>query len=230
MYGQHDCFKMTTNFGFPHWKGDNYKAGGLLVLAESAYNEKDPSVPVDPEWSVKGVIGYLEKQEGVKYKRWYLHFKRIYLTVCGIDAVRPWNAENAKKFFHGIVYANYIIPTVGGSPKDNPSELQWGSAWLPFRQFMSELAKNELSPGGVLVLGKKVWENLLDNAGDDIVGRKVDSEAFAIGNSVNARICAIPHPSSWNRLDPQYKPEMANAHFRNKFGSQGARHVEPEAV
>jgi hypothetical protein len=204
---------MQTSQGFPYWKGDNYKAGGLLVLAESAYNKRDPTIPVDPNDCIQDVIRYLRERK--EYQRWHLHFKRTFLTVRGTDATKQsfdWNEVNAKDFFDNIVYANYIVPPVGKSAENRPSDQQWDSAWPSFRNFLIKM-----SPGWVLTFGFGVWGNILDYAGDEVSGRTTDSEVFVIGNSVKARICVVPHPSSWNRLHPRYTPEMANEHFRNKF-------------
>jgi hypothetical protein len=124
--------------------------------------------------------------------------------------------ENGKNFLNGIVYANYIVPSVGKSARIRPSQPQWDSAWPPFKEFLMEM-----SPGLVLIFGFGVWGNILKNAGDELSGRKTDSEAFIIGGSVKAKICVIRHPASWARH--KYTPEMANKHFQKKFGPDWPR-------
>jgi len=220
MYGQYHRFEMKTSQGFPYWKGDNYKTGGLLVLCESAYNKQDPTVPVDPQWSVEGIMDYLEGKEGSKYERWYPHFERIFLSVQGTETVRPWNAANAKDFLDRILYANYIVSSVGNSAKGRPSKAQWDSAWPPFRGFMSELSEKKLPPSWILIFGSSVWKYIWRDAGDDLSGRETGCEMFTIGDSIKARVCAVRHPSSWNRNRPgPYTSAMAHEHILKKFGS-----------
>jgi hypothetical protein len=133
------------------------------------------------------------------------------LTVRGPAAAASWNVRGACDFFREVAYANYIQESIGPTSKHQPKAAHWLRAREPFRELL-----NDLKPGKVLILGCFVWRDIIA----DWQVPKTEYETFSlpVKNGPEARICVIPHPSSWNRLRPPCTPEKAHAHFCDKFG------------
>jgi len=121
------------------WVGQNYQPGGLLLLGESHYGTADEQN--DALFTETLIRDYANRQ--------WRH--RYYTMIGSILTGRPGPDVDPFELWHSVAFHNYVpafMPCVGVAP----SGAQWIAGGEPFQAVL-----RDLSPGRVLVLGKRLW-------------------------------------------------------------------------
>lgn len=183
---------------FNPWIGSKYAAGGysgtkLLILGESHYHH-DPSPRADfTQWLTQGYIdGWM------KHRFWTL----VARTVTGRQASR----ETCRDFWHSVAFYNYIQAIVGVSARVAPTAEMWASAPEPFRRVLEDIA-----PRAVLVLGKRLWDNLPQGKIDtlSLEGEPWPARLYELPDGQYAVATYINHPASFGFVSRKWAPVVA---------------------
>ena len=166
----------------------------LLVLGESHYEEDD-----EKPWTelrLRVLTRYLVRRWGRRPKGRTQFFPNLYSLLTG----RTWSQlspDNAV-IWDNIFFYNYVQKLVPGGARHSPDAEMWRDAEVAFLTVL-----DRLRPDAVLVLGRRLWRNMLD-------GELVSDDATALGRvyafelpSGNGSVPAahVYHPSS-GRLRP----------------------------
>jgi hypothetical protein len=116
----------------------------ILVLGESHY-QRDDNKPLYPEFTRDCIEEQLEGDW--TYQFW------TNIVVAFLNR-RP-TLEEKRDFWHSVAFYNYIQQSVGPRPRVHPSTNMWQKSEQGFIDVL-----NLLTPNVLLVLGKRLWNNL----------------------------------------------------------------------
>jgi hypothetical protein len=167
---------------FKPWIGSNYDRNvnkRLLVLGESHYGPKN--LPSD--FTVNLTREYTRNE-------WSHRFWTNIMQV--VDGRKHWEIDR-NLFWSQIAFYNYIQEPVAETPGVAPSIGMWKKAEEPFFQVLEILR-----PTHVLVLSKRLWENMTSRSDPGsklrLATEERDTRLFPYENGI-AKATWLPHPS-----------------------------------
>lgn len=175
---------------FEPWVGRNYQAGGaFLILGESHYGPPD----------LPGNFTQVLTQEYADGEWNHRFWTNIMQAVMG----RPYWEIDRNEFWASVAFYNYVQQPVAETAGVAPTSEMFMSSKTAFFSVL-----NRLKPKSVLVLSKRLWDNLPagGRAAEDIRHEESRREALIYPHDGGEAIATwIPHPSygfSWRRWHP----------------------------
>ncbi|MEG9504026.1 MAG: hypothetical protein MIN69_19565 [Methylorubrum extorquens] len=188
-----------THYGKP----DSILSGTrLMILGESHYTSNDDAVGrTDPEDTTRNV-------EDWAIEKGYKFYTKLSHLVTGIRR-EDWSFDENRRFWHSVVFYNYI-PTYLKKSK-RPNAKIWRSGIAPL-----QLVLEDVRPEVVLVCGLDLWWYAMKAQPGGVALNPPGGDTGAVGTGLGVR---IPHPTgsrgvggyTYERYRPLLEQALAEA-------------------